>query len=302
MYYIFVINGRKDYADRIKADLDRQLSEVDIAYEFYFTEGVGDGTRFVRIYCDLHRKKEVCFIACGGSGTANEVASGIVGFEGKSMAFLAYGATNDFTKYYDELDFTSLKKILQGELRQIDIIKANDSYSMNVINVGFDASVAYLANRYLEQGLNGVRAFRKGLWDSLITRRLNGIRVVADGERLNKKVMLLCSIGNASWCGGQYHCSPKADTEDGLMEVCLLKPMLLMDFVRMLPKYTKGTYLEDKFSLKRLEYRQVKHVELDSKDLIYISNDGEIVASSHFDIDILPKALNIVLPAKKDQE
>ena len=301
MYYIFVINGRGDYADRIKADLNRQLAEVDIQHEFYFTEGIGDGTRFVRIYCDLHRKKEVCFIACGGSGTANEVASGIVGFDGKSMAFLAYGATNDFTKYYDELDFTSLKKILNGELHQIDIIKANDSYSMNVINVGFDASVAHLANRYLEQGLNGVRAFRKGLWDSLVSHRLNNIRVVADGVRLNKRVMLLCSIGNASWCGGQYRCSPKADTEDGLMEVCLLKPMLLMDFIRMLPKYTKGTYLDDKFSLKRLEYRQAKHVELDSKDLIYISNDGEIVASSHFDIDILPKALNIVLPAKKDQ-
>ena len=300
MYYIFIINGRQDYAERVKADLDKQLAEVDIQHEFYFTEGIGDGTRFVRIYCDLNRKKEVCFIACGGSGTANEVASGIVGFEGKSMAFLAYGATNDFTKFYDDRDFTSLKKILNGELHQIDIIKANDSYSMNVINVGFDASVAYLANKYLEQGQNGIKAFKKGLRDSILTHRINNIRVTVDGEKLNRRYMFLCSIGNASWCGGQYKCSPKAVIDDGLMEVCLLKPMLLLDFVRMLPKYTKGIYLDDPFSKKRLEYRRAKHVELDSKDLVYISNDGEIVASSHFDIDILPKALNIVLPAKQD--
>ena len=298
MYYIFVINGREDYAERVKADLDRQLAGVEIEHEFYFTEGIGDGTRFVRIYCDLHRNKEVCFIACGGSGTANEVASGIVGFEGKSMAFLAYGATNDITKHYSDRDFTSLQKVMDGEQTKIDIIKANDSYSINVINIGFDASVAYLATKYLEEGLNGVKAFKRGLIGSLLSHRINGIRVTADGVKLNRRFLLLCSIGNASWCGGQYHCSPRAKTDDGLMEICLLKPMLFLAFLIMLPKYTKGTHLEDKFSLRHLKYCQAKHVELDSKDLIYISTDGEIVASSHFDIDVLPEAINIVLPAK----
>lgn len=298
MYYIFVINGREDYVGRIEDDLSVQLQGVDIKYEFYRTEGIGDGTRFVRIYCDLHRNIEVCFIACGGSGTANEVASGIVGFEGKSMAFLAYGATNDLTKYYNGRDFTSLEKILKGESAKIDIIKANDSYSINVINVGFDAYVAYLANKYLEEGINGVKAFRRSLRDSLLGHRLNNIRVTADGVRLNRKYMFLCSIGNASWCGGQYNCSPNARTDDGLMEVCMFKPMLLLIFLLILPKYTNGTYLNDKLSRRHLTYCQAKHIELDSKDLIFISTDGEIVASSHFDIDILPEAVNLILPAK----
>lgn len=298
MYYIFVINGRKDYAELIDADLKEQLSGIDIEYSFYHTEGVGDGTRYVRIYCDLHRKKEVCFIACGGSGTANEVASGIVGFENKTMAFLAYGATNDITKYYSDRDFTSLKKILEGEVQAIDIIKANDSYSINVINVGFDASVAHFATQYAEQGLNGVKAFKRGLLDSILTRRFNSIRITADGVRLNRRFMMLCSIGNASWCGGEYNCSPRAKTDDGLMEVCMFMPMSLLDFLIILPKYTKGTYLENEFARKRLKYCQAKHIELDSKDLIYISTDGEIVASSHFDIDILPGGIKILLPAK----
>lgn len=302
MYYIFVINGREDYYEKIDADLQRQLAGTDIPHECYRTEGIGDGTRFVRIYCDLHRNKEVCFIACGGSGTANEVASGIVGFEGKSMAIMAYGATNDFTKHYPDRDFTSLRKILAGENKKIDIIRANDSYSINVINVGFDAAVAHAAMQYQEQGITGVRAFRRGLLDSILTHRINKMHITADGEKLNNSFVFFCVIGNASWCGGQYRCTPKARTDDGLMEVCCFRPMTMAEFLVILPKYTKGTYMEDSFTRKRFKYRQARHIELDSRDLIYISNDGEIVASSHFDIDILPEAINIVLPSPEEEQ
>ena len=302
MLYIFVINGRKDKVAAIEADLKKQISEIDMPpYKIYKTEGIGDGTRFVRIYCDLHQKDEVCFIACGGSGTANEVASGIVGFEGKSMAIMAYGSTNDFTKHYPDRDFTSLKKIIGGENVLIDIIRANDSYSINVINIGFDAAVVHSSTKYLEKGIEGVKAFKRGVMDSVLTHRINPIRIICDGERLNRKYMLLCSIGNASWCGGQYKCSPRAKTDDGLMEVCLIKPSTLIGFLAMLPKYQAGTHLEDGFCMKRMVYRQAKHVELTSKDLIYISNDGELVAASRFDIDVLPKAINLVLPRSEKQ-
>lgn len=301
MYYIFVINGRKDKYDVIMADLRKQMEGLKMPpYEIYRTEGVGDGTRFVRIYCDLHQKEEVCFVACGGSGTANEVASGIIGFENKSMAIMAYGSTNDFTKQYYTRDFTSLKRMLNGERHHIDVIRTNDSYSINVINIGFDASVAYLAQKYLDDGMNGVRAFRKGLRDSLLTHRFNSIRISADGERLNRKRIMMCSIGNGSWCGGQYKCSPRAVTDDGLMEVCMIKPTTLLTFLMMLPIYTAGKHLDSEFCMKRMIYRQSKHVELDSKNLIYISNDGEIYAATHFDIDILPRAITLQLPVKDE--
>lgn len=68
MYYIFVINGREDRAwilEEIKHQI--QASNVRFDYETYVTRGVGDGTRFVKIYCDLHPQSEVCFVACGGS-------------------------------------------------------------------------------------------------------------------------------------------------------------------------------------------------------------------------------------------
>ena len=143
MHYIFIINGRED-KNFIANQVLRQIDEVGtgLDYELYRTTGVGDGTRFVHVWCDLHPNVECCFVACGGTGMVNEVASGMVGSKKKSLGILAYGETNDFTKYYPDRDFRSLRKLIAGTPRKIDIIRVGDNYAINVINIGFEAAVA----------------------------------------------------------------------------------------------------------------------------------------------------------------
>lgn len=296
MKYIFIINGRNDRRGIIDSDLSRQLQGKDIEYSMYHTVGVGDGIRYVRIYCDLHQDEEVCFVACGGSGTLNETMSGLVGFRRKSLAFLAYGATNDFAKYYPDHDFTSLQKILDGQTVKVDVIKANNSYAINVINIGFDSHVAASGNHYIEIGMSGEKAYRKSLMDSILFKRRNGIQVIADGERLNRRSMLQCTLGNARYCGGQFLCCPRAVVDDGLMEVCLIKTCSLLAFFRIMLAYGKGRHLDDRFCRKRIVYRRSIHVQLRSKNLITICLDGEMMADIDFDITILPKEISFVLP------
>ena len=298
MYYIFVINGRDDMRSNIDCDLKRQLQKTDIQYEIYHTTGIGDGIRFVRIYCDLHRNTEVCFIACGGSGTANEVAQGIVGFSGKSMAIMAYGSTNDLIKHYPDRDFHSLDRIIKGENAKLDIIRANDNYSLNVINCGFDAMVAYRANQLIERGMKGMKGYSRAVTKSVLGNRFNRIRVTADGERLNRRSMLMCVLANANYCGGQFNCAPYAKVDDGLIDLCFFKTCTLFSFLYILNHFKTGTHLTDKFCLRNIKYRQVRHVELDSDYLIYLCLDGETTAATHFDIDIIPGAINMVLPSK----
>jgi diacylglycerol kinase (ATP) len=297
MYYIFIVNGRADKA-HILEDLNRQIQEVGVGleYEIYRTRGIGDGTRFVHIYCDLHPTSKVCFVACGGSGTMNEVVSGMVGSTGKTLAIMAYGETNDFLKCFPDRDFTSLRKILEGEVREVDVMKVNDSYSLNVINIGFDAVVAAIAYRKMEAG-HVKNAFRWGVFGAIFAGRNNKIKVIADGERLNRRRMLLCTVSNGRVCGGEFICAPRAEVDDGWMEVCLARRMLLFSFLRLLPVYRNGLHLENPFARRRFRYKRAKHVEVISRHLVDIALDGELYASRTFQIDIIPKEIHLILPS-----
>ena len=43
-------------------------------------------------------------------------------------------------------------------------------------------------------------------------------------------------------------------------------------------------------------------MELSSRDLMIVSNDGEILASDHFDMEILEKAVTLRLPGLKKED
>lgn len=298
MKYIFVINGREDKLSVIREELGRQMPEFEVEPDFYETKGVGDGIRFVRIYCDLHREEEVLFIACGGSGTLNEVASGVVGFKNKYVGFLAFGQTNDMIKYYPDYDFKSLDKLLHGTPTNIDIIRANNWYSINMINIGFDAYVSSEGYQYMNAGMGFKKAYSLALIKGVLTKRWNKIQVIADGVKLNKRTIILAAVANAQWCGGMFHCAPKALIDDGYADICLIKPCSLIAFAILLKHYVKGDHLENSFCRKKITYYHAKHIELKSKDLLIISPDGEVCADIDFSIDVLPGEINFVLPKK----
>lgn len=293
MLYMFVINGRADKTF-IRPDVEKQLEGLDIQYQLVTTRGPGEGTRIVNLYCDLHPEEEVCFVACGGSGTANEVASGIVGRPNKYMAFMGYGGTNDLLKCFPGRNFLSIKDILNGERTKIDAIKVNESYSINVVNVGMDAMVAYFWEIYNSEGVKG--SMPKSLARAILSNRVNHIKVVADGEVLSKRTIMQATVSNGKVCGGQFVSSPHAILDDGWMEVSVFKTMILPVLLYVLPRYEKGTHLDNKRCMRHIKYRQVKHVELFSKELIHLSLDGENIASSHFTLDMLEKSVNFILP------
>lgn len=303
MKYIFIINGRAD-----KSDARNQLEQMlaadagDAQYEIYPTTGSGDGTRYTRVYCDLHPEEEVCFVACGGDGTINEVASGLIGFKNKSLAVLAVGGTgNDFIKYYcggdmkSGPDFKNVHDLLAGEERQIDIIKVNDNYSINVCNFGFDSVVASTANSRIARG-KAKNAYRFGIIKAILTGRFNRIEVSADGEKLGGHRMLLCTLANNHYVGGEFFCAPRAKNDDGLIDVCYIRAMSLVGFLQILPIYTRGEHLDHPKYGKRFTYRQAKHVEVRSKNLIELCLDGEMLPGTKFDIDIIPQATTFRIP------
>lgn len=298
MHYCFIINNEPSKQGNL-AKIEHEIQELGtpIDYEIYKTTEHGSAVKFVREYCNTHTDLETCFVACGGDGTINEVASGMVGSKSNHLAVLAYGSGNDFIKYYPGKDFRSIANMIQGTAHNIDIIRINNTYySINVCNFGFDSIVAETANYLSRKGFSN--PYRWGIVKAIFTGRYNRISVSVDGELLNHgKRMLLCTLGNNDHIGGEFYCSPRAKNDDGLMEVGYCKTLPLVGFLGLLKYYTAGTHLDVPKASKHFIYRQAKTATIHSDKEIDLCLDGELLPGKDFSIDILPREISFIIPA-----
>ena len=122
-------------------------------------------------------------------------------------------------------------------------------------------------------------------------------KVWADGELLNESgKMLLCTCANGQYVGGSFKCAPRAKIDDGLIEVCLIRPISRIKFVTILGTYTNGEHLEADNCKSIVTYRQAKKVHVEAPEGFAYSLDGEIIYENNFDIEMVPNALFLAVP------
>jgi len=303
MKYIYILNGRADKAPYYE-EFYAQLKEIPHLHEVYTTQGEGDATRFVRLFCDLHPEEEVCFVACGGNGIINDVGSGLVGYllsgepvANKSIAVLYFGgATQDFIINFPGRNFCSVKDMLAGTVTPTDVIRVNDSFCFNVCNLGFNSRVASRANELIAKGKSAHEAYTRGVINAILTSRYNRIRVMVDGERIARGPMVLCTVANGRRVGGEFNCAPGALMDDGLMDVCYFRAMSLLRLLLLIPPYRSGEHIGSRVGGKKVLFRHAREVTISSNDLIDIYIDGEQLPGSQFQLTMLPGALPLRLP------
>ena len=189
-------------------------------------------------------------------------------------------------------------KLVTAGTQKLDLLKVGQRYSNNVVNFGFDTTVAITINKEREKTGHGSKnAYTKGVVTALLTSMKNNFTVKADGEVLNPDgKALLCTLANGQYVGGSFHCAPRAKTDDGLIEVCLIKPISRLRFVKILTPYTNGQHLDDEKLKDIVVYRQARKVEVEAPEGFAYSLDGEIIYENHFTVEIAEKALDFAVP------
>ena len=300
MKYVFIVNpraGAENTAEKLRAAVDK-LPEKDDC-EVYVTKAQRDATAYVGKWCEEHPGEEVRFIACGGDGTVNEVFSGAAGRENVSVTCYPCGSGNDFVKAFGGAEkFLDVPALLRASAQPLDLLKVGDRWSDNVVNFGFDTTVAITINEEREKTGNGNKnAYTKGVVKALLTSMKNTFTVKADGETLNPDgKALLCTVANGQYVGGSFKCAPRAKTDDGLIEVCLIKPISRLRFVKILKPYTNGEHLDREDMKDIVVYRQAKKVEITAPAGFAYSLDGEIIYEDKFTVEIVPGAIQFAAP------
>ncbi len=294
MRHIFIINPQAGehnaYEPTVQA-LKPFMEDYDI--EIHKTGYEKHATKFIKEYLEAHPTEEVRFYSAGGDGTLNEVVNGVMGFDNASISVYPSGSGNDFVKSLpNPLSYLDFEKLLNAENRKIDVLSINDKlYCVNVCNFGFDAIVAKTANDLKAKGKKN--AYTKGIIKALFNGMKNNITVEVDGKVLNPKgKMLLANAANGAYYGGKFKCAPNYVLDDGLIEVCLVNPVSVPTFLKLVKQYELGNHLTDERFKKYVVYTRGKTVKMHSNKPFVVSIDGEIIRGTDFTVKILQKSLN----------
>lgn len=299
MKNVFIVNpyaGEAGGAERVKKAVAK-MNRSDC--EIYETKAPLDATGYVRSRCQEEPREKFRFIACGGDGTINEVFNGAVGFANADVSCYPCGSGNDFVKSLGGAErFTDFEKLISAPTKKIDLLKVGDRYSNNIVNFGFDTTVAITINKDREKNGHGSKSsYTKGVVTALLTSMNNECTVIADGETLDPDGhLLLCTLANGQYVGGSFHCAPRSEMDDGLIDVCLIKPISRLRFVKILTPYTNGEHLDREDMKDIVVYRRAKKVEVKAPAGFAYSLDGEIIHSEKFTVEIAEKILDLAIP------
>ena len=204
MKHIFIINptaGKQDSRQRIY-DMAKELREKhELDVQCILTKKQGHATEIARKLCE--EGGELRFYACGGDGTANEVANGILGFDNAAMTMVPVGTGNDLLKNFggDLEKFRDVENLWDGPVFPMDVIEVNGRYALTIACSGIDARVAADVHKYSESPLlDGKSSYIVSLLVNFLFKGIGSHwKVEMDGEEMEGDWSLV------SVCNGRYY-------------------------------------------------------------------------------------------------
>lgn len=300
MKHIFIVNtvaGEHSCLEEVKKAIANESEAID--YELFTPNSAKDNVSQIKEYLEAHPDEEVRFYACGGDGTLNKVASGIYGYPNASLAVLAYGSGNDYIKYYADLKaFRNVENAMHGTEKRIDIMQVNGRFAINATHFGLDSVVAKVMHKIRRYPIiGGKMCYPIAVLRAFLTGMRTKCTVYADGEKLNEGKICLCTIANGKYVGGSYKCAPRSLNDDGLLEVCLIKPISRIKFALLKKYYTNGTHLDNPKFKDIIVYRRAKQVVIEGGKGFCVSLDGEILQGNRIVVENKRQAIRFVVPA-----
>ena len=296
MKHIFIVNPVAGHGVAEKIYQPRVLSflkESGLDYEIHRSLNKQEIGTYIRQRAA--EGDDVRFYAIGGDGTLCDVVNGAMGFPNAEVAVLPCGTGNDFVRNFTGREnFLDLKKQIAGKAVPVDVIKCNDSYAINMLNIGADCEVVVKCSSY--KRTTGSLAYARGALAVLPKGPKYRMAYIDENGEEQEEDLLLAAIGNGHFCGGGFKSCPQACLQDGLMDVVLVRPVKGLRMFKLLLKYHQGTHLDSPESADLIKFMHVSEFKLRAIDDVSVSVDGEVYPFTEADIKIVPAGIRFVIP------
>ncbi len=284
---LFIINPIS--GNNKKQNIDKTISNcIDndkFDSQFVFTEYGKHATELAQ---EAVNKEFDIVVAVGGDGTVNEVTNALIGTDVK-FAIVPSGSGNGLARYLKiPINVKKAVEIInRGKFTQIDTMKVNDNYCVNMAGVGFDA---HISNLFASYGKRGLQSYVKLIIKEFFKYKEHRYKILID-NRVGEEEAFVISFANSTQFGNNAHIAPMAKIDDGLIDVCILKKF---------PAW-KAPFLAARLFLKTIHkskyYKLLKtnKLKIINSETLHAHMDGDpFTFDSNIKIEVLPKSLSVV--------
>lgn len=262
-------------------------------------------------------------IAAGGDGTVNEVVNGVVHTEA-ALGVIPVGTTNVWAiqmripalnpvgpgsgfarwvasmeermdqwlpfSYYRSVLLDAARVLVDGQLRRVDVGRANERYFLLWSGVGLDAAVSLNVTPEDKKSL-GPLAYVGTALDTVKEYRSVEVSLTIDGYTRRICTPLVVA-SNIQLYGGIFPLGARACVDDGKLDVCVFKGEGIFTMVHHALKVVSRQHLED----PEIEYHQSNKVIVESEQPLPVHVDDEPFTETPVTICAVPGALKVIVP------
>ncbi len=301
MKFIFIMNpaaGKNRKILDLIPTIQKICKKKNLDYSLHLSESGEDIIRHCKTVCESISTPLRIF-CCGGDGTISQVVNGCQGFNHVEIGIFPMGTGNDFIKNFDIpiKNYLNIEKQLIAPSQQIDLIRYNNHYCINMINIGLDARVGMDMPKFKKYPLVGNKtAYNLSLLSNLTKKLGRHLEVYIDDKLTHKGEFALCSIGNGISCGGGFYITPYAKVDDGLLDVSLVIVPPRLKLKSIIAHVNKGTQFEEIPSKNYMVKYRCKSVRIVAKKVMPFVNDGEHDLFQDIQFEVVSDAVSIICP------
>ena len=279
MKYIYLVNR---FIFKEKTDLIvSHLKDISIKYNRDFEIIINDDISAAKNNKTQFKDTEYIITALGGDGSINHLLNDFINTK-NILSYIPIGTGNDF--------YHANQEDLTDGIHEVDAIKINDRYFINVACFGIDADIAnddrFIHNNFIPESMR----YNAGVVYYFLTYKPKHLSVIINDQTITQDVTTIV-VANAKYYGGGYNVAPTSRIDDGKLEVYVVDKLNKIKMANLILSMKTAGHLNSP-SLK--SFTTDKLTILSDKQ-IYANIDGERLLSDRFDIEIIPKAVKLHL-------
>ncbi|ADE14708.1 diacylglycerol kinase catalytic region [Nitrosococcus halophilus Nc 4] len=278
-------------AELVKKILKQQCALFNTDYKIYETTGREHIPTIVRQAITQGYRR---IVVAGGDGTISAVASELIQSE-IILGIIPVGTANLLARELKiplELEAACQLVVKGGRIKKIDAMKVGDRSFLSNISVGSYARIgertSIHAKRYFRQ-----LAYAWSALAELIGTHAWRFKLSIDNreQRMRAAFIMIANVGEMGAASLRWGTDVKPD--DGQVDICIVRARTLPHYLSFIWHILRGQH---KQSPHILYLRAQKNIKASTRWGLPVRGDGEIIGRSSIEIQIIPKAISIMVP------